>query len=134
MSRTGEGLRRWGASGIALLCLVTWLGTAAHLALEPHDHHFTSAAIEHDHDDDHQHGHDHEHPAGESHDADDHRIAATSRSTTGVGELLALVPAPTCIPWESCATTPPPAPPRDDTEPTTDPPSASRRPRAPPVG
>lgn len=133
MSRTGKSLRRWGAIAIALLCLVAWLGTAAHLALAPHDHHVTGVAIEHDHDDAHHHD-DHEHPAGESHDADDHLLAATTRPTTGAVELLAVVPPLTCVEWESCSTTPPPAPPRDDLEPKTDPPSTTLRPRAPPVG
>jgi hypothetical protein len=131
VSRTGEHVQRWGALCLALLCLVAWLGTALHLAVEPHDH--DHVAIIDDHDDDHHHDDDHEHPAGESHDADDHLIAATSRPAPALATLSALVPPSTLVVLEPRTVTPARVPPRDDAALIGDPPPPAR-PRAPPVG
>jgi hypothetical protein len=129
VTRTGERVQRWGALCLALLCLVAWLGTALHLAVEPHEHdHVAIVFDDHDHDDD------HEHPAGESHDADDHLIAATSRPVPALATLAALVPPSTLVVLEPRSVMPALVPPRDDVAPSGDPPSSSRRPRAPPVG
>ncbi|MCO5170665.1 MAG: hypothetical protein M9894_30410 [Planctomycetes bacterium] len=130
MSRPGR--RPWSVLGVVLLCLAAWLGTALHVAIEPHDHDFAPAAPG-------AHGHgpgapDHGHPDGEHHDADDHLLPACSRPTAEAGALLTLAPAPPRGTREPRSTPPVAAPPRDVPGPTTDPPPASRRPRAPPVG
>lgn len=128
MHRSGEP-RRWTAIALAILCLVAWLSTPWHLAVEPHDHDHPVAAT-HDHG---EQGHDHA-PAGghEPHDAADHLLPASTRPAQAPVDLLCLAP-----PWATSPREPPPAwvPPRAvEPAPKGDPRSTARRPRAPPVG
>ena len=130
VKRPGGRPRQWWGISIAVLCLVAWLGTGWHLAVEPHDSDLASPAVDHhDHDDD-----DHGHSDGEGHDAGDHLIPAVTWPLATGPVSLALAPPSASELWVPHVTTPRPFPPRSDRGPKTDPPSSTRRPRAPPAG
>lgn len=131
MSRPGDHRARWAVLVLALLCLAAWLSTPWHLAVELHDHLLVAA-----------HGHSHSHddhdaPAPERHDpheAGDHLLPTTTRSSPASVLVLDLAPRPTSTLAEPLGLVPQAVPPRDDAGPNTDPPPSARRPRAPPVG
>ncbi len=145
MTRSSDLRARWTALTVAVLCLATWLGNAAHVALAPHGHHDVGFVHEHEHEHEHAaeerassaHGEDrdveqHSHPDG--HDADDHRLAEARRVQHS--HLLALpeleaAPVLLVTPPAGRAARPPAL---DEDPPDPAPPSGALRLRAPPVG